>query len=467
MAFAGKNVREWILLMLVFLSRLPFLNNGFGSEEDSWGIAVVARNMAATGNYEASRLPGHPLQEYVYAAIANQGAFIFNLVTSLFSVVSVWFFMQALKKLHIKNVLPASIAFAFVPVIYIASTNNLDYMWAMAFIMAAFYFLISEKIILAGMLIALAVGCRITSGVFLLPFVFWLYQKNSFNQSISRILKLTITTILFSLLLFVPVIKTYGVNFFDYIVQFPDQPFPKIIYKATFGVWGTLGFIDLCMLMLIFVIGSRLTFIQQPKILPDRFKLVLFCLLAIFSNLIIYYLLPQKSAYLIPMIPFVIMLIAVCFDSTVVLAFSISILLSCFTFGINLNDTNRGSQPSAFSTDFRIAGQVVSVDVLRGPVKADYLKRKNKMEFADEVVAKIKTLRKKAFIIVGFWGNDILFRLPTLPSHVEIVYYTDEEVLKGHKEQGAEIYYLPEQDRFNDECYGKFFTRQYAMPFFP
>jgi len=50
------------LIIIVILSRIFFLNAGYGSEEDAWGVGLTAKHITATGEYEASRLPGHPLQ---------------------------------------------------------------------------------------------------------------------------------------------------------------------------------------------------------------------------------------------------------------------------------------------------------------------------------------------------------------------------------------------------------------------
>ena len=55
-----KYLPFFILFIVVFISRLPFLSAGYGVEEDSWGIALAAAHTALTGVYEPSRFPGHP-----------------------------------------------------------------------------------------------------------------------------------------------------------------------------------------------------------------------------------------------------------------------------------------------------------------------------------------------------------------------------------------------------------------------
>ena len=55
--------------IVIFLSRLLFLENGYGSDADAWRVANVARYIATTEQYMASRLPGYPLQEIFYSFI--------------------------------------------------------------------------------------------------------------------------------------------------------------------------------------------------------------------------------------------------------------------------------------------------------------------------------------------------------------------------------------------------------------
>jgi len=92
-------------------------------------------------------------------------------------------------------------------------------------------------------------------------------------------------------------------------------------------------------------------------------------------------------------------------------------------------------------------------------------KRINKMNFSIGVVDKLNTINKKTVVIAGFWMNDILGKTDSLPSTVLLVYYRDENYLKLKQEEGYEIYYLPDQDYYNDLCFRKTFTKAFAKPF--
>ncbi len=57
------------LFVFVLLSRLPFLDAGYGVNIDAWRVARAARTIALSHRYEASRLPGYPVQEFICAAL--------------------------------------------------------------------------------------------------------------------------------------------------------------------------------------------------------------------------------------------------------------------------------------------------------------------------------------------------------------------------------------------------------------
>lgn len=467
MDFPAKEkgtIHFWGILIIVFLSRLPFLLPGYGAEEDAWGLYITAKNISQNGIYEVSRLPGHPLQEYVYSVLWQYGPLAFNLLTALLSTTTIAFFVLSLKKLKLDQYLVAGIILAFIPVVYINSVNAMDYMWALAFIMMAFYFLINQSLIAAGILLGLAVGCRITSAAMIIPFVFWIFDRESRNEFLKKCFRLILPFTFISVLAFLPVLLKYGTGFFSYVAQIPAT-FMQAVYRGTIGVWGLIGFIDIVtILFMVFIFRSKSILNENPKNEISK-KLVRFCLLVILLYLFTFCMLPQKAAFFIPMLPFVIILLHIYLSRISFVAFSFSMIFSSFFIGVNLNDSLRGSTPSDFSFDFRIAGQNISLDFLRGPVISDQVKRKNKIEFSEKIIGKINLIQRNTVIIAGFWMNDILAKIDSLPSNVALVYYADEPALKKYVDKGYEIFYLTEQDYFNDVCFKKEFTKKYSIPF--
>ncbi|HKR03898.1 MAG TPA: hypothetical protein VJY62_04615, partial [Bacteroidia bacterium] len=276
--------------------------------------------------------------------------------------------------------------------------------------------------------------------------------------------KLALSTVLISLLVFIPVLKKYGVEFLSYADWF-DSPLSKALFRCTIGIWGFIAFTDILTVLILFIRKKRKT-VKRILMNEQKKKLILFCLLVLLLYSIAYALEPHKAAYLIPVIPFVIILFRLFFGKFFFIALSFSVIFSSFFIGINLNDSLRGSTPSSLSYDFKIAGPNVSIDFLRGPVIADLHKRRNKMEFSENVTGQLKKITEKAVIISGFWMNDILAKTDSLPSNVLLVYYKDENYLKAKQQEGFEIYYLPEQDYYNDLCFRKSFTKNFAKQLF-
>jgi hypothetical protein len=236
--FEKKHLPFITLFLVVFISRLPFLSAGYGIEEDSWGIALAAFHTKLTGIYEPSRFPGHPTQELIYSALWGSGPIVFNGLCAFFSAIASVFFALILKHLKFKHFFIAALALAFVPVFYISSTYTIDFTWTLAFILISLYYLLKNKFIICGIFIGLAVGCRVTSGAMLLPFIIILWQPVDLKNNITSFLKIIIPMTIVSVIAYLPLFLQFGSSFFMYYDQFPYPPLSKVLYKMSIGVFG-------------------------------------------------------------------------------------------------------------------------------------------------------------------------------------------------------------------------------------
>jgi hypothetical protein len=255
--FFTKNYLPFVFLfIIVFISRLPFLSAGYGVEEDSWAIALAAYHTKCTGIYEPSRLPGHPFQEYILSLLWGAGPILYNCLSAVFSAVGAVFFALVLKHLKFNQFLLAAFAFALVPVYYISSTYTIDFVWTQALVLVAFYLLLKDKYVLCGVVLGLAVGCRVTSGVMLVPFMIIIWQQD-LKLNIIRFLKMSIPLGLVALALYVPIYIQFGSSFFMYYDQFPYPPFTKVMYKMIIGVFGLIGTLSMGIFLLIALLKQR------------------------------------------------------------------------------------------------------------------------------------------------------------------------------------------------------------------
>lgn len=479
--------QQFILLFLIVLvSRLPFLYAGYGVEEDSWGIALAAFHTKLTGIYEPSRFPGHPVQELIYSALWGAGPLVFNGLCALFSAIAAVYFAKILELLRFRFYFLASLALAFVPVFYISSTYTIDFVWSEAFVLMSFYYLLKRNFIPVGIFLGLAVGCRITCGVMLLPYMIILWQQNNFRQNVIRFFKIAIPMGVVVLLAFLPIILQFGTTFFMYYDQFPYPPLTKVLYKMTLGVFGAIGL--WAIVWMVFTIFVKRKWKQPGSLFEGNInKRIVFCsFLLIGLYIISYFRLPQKSGYMLPVIPFVILLFGYYLDARNFKILCAAFLLSSFLCSINLTDKLRGAAYSPMAVTFRVSGQELFFDVLSGPVFSDYSKRKQKMNYTEEVIAKAATIQSKTVIIAGWWYNEImvteinrsqdnLLLNPLLPlsahaffthnPNVRFEAYIDEATMNTCRESGYRIYYLPEQNIYNDQMYKMRITDGLAQPF--
>ena len=459
-----EKIQLLLLFFIVLVSRIPFLFAGYGAEEDSWGIVRAVMRTVELGSYEPSRLPGHPVAEAIYLLFPHGNYFAYNFVSAIFSACAVLFFALSLRTLGSKRYLLLPYTLAFIPVFYTGSTYTIDYCISLAFAMMSFYALLKDRAGWAGLLLGMATGCRITSIVFLIPFSILFYYR---TKSFLHYPRLLLFTLFFSAISYLPVIVKFGGDFFTYYDQFGYPPFTKILYKASIGVFGSLGIIALLYAL---VILAKNKFTQKgisnfESGIPG--KLILISIIPVLIFILAYLKLPQKSAYLIPALPFILILLSVYLDEKKLRWTCFLLLLSPFAFGFNLADDKRGSVPSALSASFRVSGQEICFDMIKGPLWADISKRKQKMNYVDHVIEYCAKNKENRIVISGWWYNEIEVTLhrKNLPGmENNFVFYIDKEQMDRYRADGYELYYLPEQERYNDEYSKMDYTAQVAKP---
>ena len=185
-----------------------------------------------------------------------------------------------------------------------------------------------------------------------------------------------------------------------------------------------------------------------------------------------YFRLPQKSGYMITIIPFVLILAGYYLNGKWFITLCCSLILSSFIFSVNLTDKLRGAEYSKLAMKLTVSGQEIFIDPISGPIFSDYSKRRQKERYVKSVFKIGSGLPEKAVVIAGWWYNEITVedvreqencildeRIP------QFVPYINEKQMRGFIDQGYKIYYLPEQDIYNNQMFGMKVTDQLASPF--
>ena len=126
---------EIVLFLTPFIARWPLLSIGFGVEEDAWGHVLNGMEMAESGGYIISRLPSHPLMEalsFVLWKTIGPMAFYWNLFFSLAASWAVVEFYRLARCFQIQHPFLLSLAFGFVPTVFLSGAAVMDYAFQLA-----------------------------------------------------------------------------------------------------------------------------------------------------------------------------------------------------------------------------------------------------------------------------------------------------------------------------------------------
>lgn len=421
-----EKKKIFILLPLVLLfTRIPFLFPGYGLDADAWRVAKSVKHISETREYVASRLPGYPVHEYLLSlTIFKQNYFTSNLLTAIFSVLAMFLFTLILKEFKVKNYLLIGTSILFVPVIYVNSVNTMDYMIALAFMLGAFYSLIKKKTLFSGIFLGLAIGSRITSGAFLIPLLYWIYTSDYQKKKVTLIL--LSSTLLTAILCYMPVFFKYGSGFFSFYDNVGYPSFALLVGKGVLQVWGTIGILSILGL-LAYVLVDNVKFVTS--IFSDDYKkrIVIFSLSVIFLYTVAFLRLPHEAAYLIPIVPFVLILLAISLPSKLISLFIPLLIISSFVANV---DTK------GFS--------------VLGPILSQHLKRNVQMREGNLILENVKIKNKKTLLVSGVKCPQLMLMKDN--ENLKLVYLIEnEKELSAYLNEGYSIYFLKGVDKYNFE----------------
>ena len=420
------------LALIILLSRLPFLQVDYGMDPDSYRVINASEEMLKTGKYRISRSLGYPIHEIVTTLLLPLSSIATNGMSAIFSVIAFVFFALILRRLGIRNYLLVAMAFVFTPVVYINSVSTIDYLWALGFILGGFYFVIHNRPALAGLHLGLAIGCRITSGLMILPYFLYLWFMGKESDKVKNTLMLTLISLPLGALFYIlPLFQGYSLDEFRAQVELflgvhTVYGVVSVVGKATtgiYGAWGSslLGALALLLLFQWKKVGQQLD--KSPR------GVVWISLAVILIYFVLYMLHPNESEYLLPMIPFVFLLLALGTPPVIFRVFCLLMLLSSFLITIDQNGIS-----------------------FYGPIWTNHLYRKEASNMVKTSIRAVDELPHKSIIVSGLW----LVRIyPMLDSssrqgvHRHVYLIKDEAQYRSLVKEGYSIYFLPGQAFYN------------------
>jgi hypothetical protein len=414
-----------LILLLSLASRLPFIAPGFGNDADAWRVVRAAKTIGKTGVYEVSRFPGFPVIEFGLVPFANLEPFVINSITVIFSLVMILFLWLILKEFKVNNRFFLTLTVALSPIILKNSVITMDYIWALSFIMGGLFWLARKKVILSGIFIGLAIGCRATSAIFLLPMLYLIQQADS-EQRIRNATKLCLSTAAVGLVCFLPAIFTYGTDF----LQLYDNEYPDLLQiskRMTVFLWSRLGLYAVVFFALGIVISPG-KFRSSGESKPEAKFVVKLSVLTIVIFYLIFARLPHEPEYLLPTVPFTIIIFNHYLKKNMFYVFGCLIILSSFI------------SPCRRST------------ICNGMVTSEYFTRQQDISQTHEILRAIERINEKAVILTAWYLPKLEYYASRydLDDHL-LVYLASRDELEGFTVNGYHVYYLPGIDKFNEQ----------------
>lgn len=426
--FVTKQRNIILLVFVVVASRIPFIFTDYGIVPDSYRVVNAARKISEMGVYTASRFPGNPVNEIITSLVVSGEVWFVNSLSVIWGMIAVIYFVLFLKQLGIQYYILIGLALAFVPVIFINSTSTIDYMWALAGMMGSLYYIRRGQPLLAGLLLGLAIGSRITSGAFIFPSAFYLWQLSLQHNLKWRRLNIFIwSSLAVATLSYLPTWIKYGSGFFVF-AQGEKPSLIEAIGTGTVGVWGTIGTLTIILLLVGALFHWRTLWYSFRN--NRYFDISIVAIITICIYGVAFIRLPHQPGYLIPIVPFVLLLVAI-YASRFIIVVSMSIFIIASFIGFN----NYG------------------VPTIQGPIINNYNARQTTSEYIAKLIMVVSENPTPMIVVAGYH----LPRIEVLVSKTflyRFVYLIEsEDIYREYESQGIFVYYISGIENFNASVY--------------
>lgn len=419
---SGKGLL--LLLVVVLLSRLPFLGAGYGLHWDAWGNAKIARQIAETGQYTMARVPGAPVYELTTALLSWGGPWALNGLSTLGGLACVGIFALLARRYQCRDWLLAAIAFAFSPVMYVSSVTSKDFTVACALVLLSTLFIVKNRPVAAGVALGLAMGCRLTSGLMALPLALALLDRQPREQRIGRLVWFAITTAVTALVTFIPAFVQYGFSFLTYYKPIYYPPWRTVVYRGIVEVWGFLGCMGLAA-----AVTTALAVRQGTKSIdkaPPRDLLAWGAVIVIYA--VLYFAFPDQAGYFLPAVPFAILLLARFSPRWTFQIFCVLTIVGSFV------DWKNGA-PAA------------------GAVFQDRAERLRTIANVRNFYSYARTIPGRNVFVIGAFYHGIGLIAPE-SKNGHFAYLLTAKELTDYRNRGFTIYYLPAIRQFEYDVHG-------------
>jgi len=328
---AGARL-DGALVVLMLALYAPLLFFGYGSDNDTYLVLDSGRGLLRDHTYTPSRNPGYFLYELTTGVLSQVGGSVLcNAATLAMAVVSLLCFLKICRRLEVPRPHLLGLLLVIHPALWVNGTCTMEYVWALALLLAGTLLVIKRSYGVAAVLLGLAIAIRSTS--FIAAGLVLGYALLARRPDRGRVVLAGFIAVVIGGLFYLPPFRQAGFSlaFLKPMTGGSELwtlklRLARFVYKNLY-FWGLLGSLALPVLLLL---GWR-------RLLdPGRRRVVLACagVVAAYEALFLKY--PIEIAYLLPTLPAVLILLGIGLAHRPVVIGAFGVLLLSYA-ALNLN----------------------------------------------------------------------------------------------------------------------------------
>lgn len=326
------HIPLWVLLAVAAVLYIPFAFLGYGSDSDSYSVVRIGQYFVETLDYLPSRLPGYFVHEvFVYFLNLVGGSLLSNLGTISMTLIMLFSFNRICRLMNVRQANLLTVILMIHPFVWVNATSTIDYLWALGFAFFGFERLMNKKYTTATILLALAIGSRLSTVMIIGLFLFFLWTQ--FKTERRAIFLTGLAAIIVGFVFYIPpldflewdISRWLVLSTGDPVLWTPALRIGRFLYKNLM-FWGVLA-----VLWLVFLFAISLWRRFLPKI-KSWDGLTWLCLIVILCSEILFLRVPIEMEYLLPLLPFVLILLGKLFSQQPVYLLVLLILVFSANF---------------------------------------------------------------------------------------------------------------------------------------
>ena len=303
-------IKKYHLYLLALVLYVPFIFLGYGSDMDTYRVLWMGQRFMTLLDYVPSREPGF----LVFETVTNLlnligGSLLTNLGVLSMSLVVIYCFKQILEHYQVPNPSLLIMILMVQPYYWVNSTCTMDYLFALGFSFLAFTLLIKGNWVFGGMAIGLAVGSRISAGLTCAGILLFLFITLPHLRR--RMVLAGVVASVVGVICYLPTADFVGWN-----LRFLRPTIGGAEYWSLYLRLGRLFYKSLTFwsipVVLALLAAGLLAVRQAASIRRSPYAAIfIFSAAMVLAYEIFYFNIPTEPAYLLPSVPFMLILLGV------------------------------------------------------------------------------------------------------------------------------------------------------------